>query len=82
MKKLPLTSPTFQALLKSYTNWLEVLGYAPTTVYNLPNCLKEFFHYLEQQGLQDITLVTTTIVSEYYDYLSLRDKITNGKAEA
>lgn len=72
MKKLILKSQTFIELLASYKNWLDVLGFAPSTVYNLPNHLKEFFHYLERHGHFDISGITTKIIQDYYDELSGR----------
>jgi len=78
MKKLTLKSPTFNELLASYTNWLDVLGYAPSTVYNLPNHLKEFFHYLERHRHSDISGITTKIIQEYYKELSNRGNERRG----
>ncbi|QTE21091.1 tyrosine-type recombinase/integrase [Polaribacter cellanae] len=78
MKKLPLKSTSFITLIYSYTEWLDVLGYASSTVYNLPNHLKEFFYYLEQKGHKDISLITTQIVKEYYNHLSNRKNQRRG----
>lgn len=78
MKKLVLTNPTFSTLLASYKEWLSVLGYAETTVYNLPHHLKEFFHYLERNGHRDITTITTQVVTNYYAYLSTRTNQRRG----
>ena len=78
MRKLWLNSETFIELLDSYANWLDVLGYAPTTVYNLPNHLKEFFHFLELRGHSDLSLVTTGLIQEYYANLSQRKNHRRG----
>jgi integrase/recombinase XerD len=78
MKKLILKNQTFIELLTSYKNWLDVLGYAPSTVYNLPNHLKEFFHYLERHGHSDISRITTKIVQDYYKELSGRGNERRG----
>ncbi len=78
MKKLPLKSTTFNELLLSYKDWLKVLGYAPSTVYNLPNHLREFFHYLESQGHGSISTITTQIIKDYYKYLSQRGNQRRG----
>lgn len=78
MKKLPLRNETFTTLITSYKNWLEVLGYAPSTVYNLPNHLKEFFHYLECHGHSDLSNITTGLVKEYYQHLSNRGNQRRG----
>ena len=78
MKKLILKSDVFKELLDSYTNWLDVLGYAPTTVYNLPNHLKEFFYFLECRGHTNLSLITTQIIQEYYTQLSQRKNHRRG----
>jgi len=78
MKKLPIHSETFQTLLESYKSWLEVLGYAESTVYNLPNHLREFFYYLERKGQKDITLVTNHTIKDYYGQLSGRSNARRG----
>lgn len=78
MKKLKLRSITFTTLIDSYKNWLDVLGFASSTVYNLPNHLREFFHYLESIGHSDISLITTHIIKDYYNYLSTRGNQRRG----
>ena len=78
MKKLKLKSETYKTLLLSFKNWLDVLGYASTTVYNLPHHLKEFFFYLEAHGHSDITSITTLIVKNYYEQLSNRSNDRRG----
>ena len=78
MKKLQLHSDTFTTLVADYKNWLDVLGYAPSTVYNLPNHLKEFFHYLECRGHTNIIKITTQVVKDYYQYLSNRGNNRRG----
>lgn len=50
MKHLKLQSEHYKVLVKSYKQWLDILGYAESTVYNLPNHLQEFFYFLEQGG--------------------------------
>ncbi len=40
MKQLPLQSPSFVYAQRGFAEWLDILGYAPTTVYNMPNACK------------------------------------------
>ena len=72
MKKLKLYNESFILLVANYKEWLDILGYAETTVYNLPNHLQEFFYYLEQNGIRNINQITTKIVKEYYQELQQR----------
>jgi len=78
MKKLKLKSPTFNALIKSYRDWLDVLGYSKSTAYNLPNHLREFFFYLEGKGHSGIEHITTKIIKDYYEQLSQRGNERRG----
>jgi integrase/recombinase XerD len=72
MKNLKLTNESYREILKEFTNWLDILGFAPTTIYNLPNHLKEFFYYLETNNIDTINQINTQIVKDYYEYLKTR----------
>jgi integrase/recombinase XerD len=78
MKKLTLKNQAFIELLASYKNWLDVLGYAESTVYNLPNHLREFFHFLERHGHSDISRITTKLIQDYYKELAGRTNQRRG----
>ena len=72
MKKLKLYNESFILLVANYKEWLDILGYAESTVYQLPNHLQEFFYYLEQNSIRNINQITTKIVKEYYQELQQR----------
>lgn len=72
MKKLKLNNESFKSLLMSFKDWLDILGYAESTVYYLPNHLQEFFYYLECHGHSDINRITTQTVKDYYNKLKER----------
>tara|TARA_R110000868_G_scaffold330624_1_gene591601 strand:- start:3575 stop:4507 length:933 start_codon:yes stop_codon:yes gene_type:complete len=72
MKKLKLQNEVFKMFVANYKEWLDILGYAETTVYNLPNHLQEFFYYLEQNNIKTIHQITTKIIKEYYQELKQR----------
>ncbi|MGP1994254.1 tyrosine-type recombinase/integrase [Zobellia laminariae] len=72
MKQLKLQNHSYKVLLQDFKQWLYLLGYAETTVYNLPNHLKEFFNYLECNGYSEISTITTQTVTDYYKYLQQR----------
>ncbi len=59
-------------LLQDFKQWLDILGYAETTVYNLPIHLREFFNYLENININHINNITTQTVTDYYNYLKER----------
>ncbi len=72
MKKLKLQNEVFKMFVANYKEWLDVLGYAESTVYYLPNHLQEFFYYLEQNHIKNINQITTRIVKDYYRELQQR----------
>lgn len=73
MKHLKLQSEHYKVLVKSYKQWLDILGYAESTVYQLPNYLQEFFYYLEQKDIKNINLITAKTTKEYYNHLQERN---------
>lgn len=78
MKNLPLKNPAFQYIENSFREWLEILGYSPSTVYQLPNYIHEFFHYLEQNGLRQIRQLTPAHFREYQEQLHHRPNTRQG----
>jgi len=56
----------------NYKEWLDILGYAETTVYNLPNHLQEFFYYAEQNNIGNIDQITTKTIKDHYRALQQR----------
>ncbi len=72
MKKLKLQNEVFKMFVANYKEWLDILGYAESTVYYLPNHLQEFFYYLEQNHIKNINQITTRIVKDYYRELQQR----------
>ena len=72
MKQLPIESENFKYIEKSFKEWLDILGYASTTVYNLPNMLREFFNWLETRNITHVTKITTDHIKAYYNYTKQR----------
>ncbi len=72
MKHLPLHNPSFIDAERSFKEWLDILGFAASTVYGLPNAIREFFHWLGQQGCEQLTDITSDDITNYYAYLKNR----------
>lgn len=72
MKKLPIENRSYKVLLEGYSEWLDILGYAESTVYNLPNHVREFLYYLENQGHDSLESVGVATIKNYYIYLQRR----------
>ncbi len=80
MKKLKLQNESFKLLVANYKEWLDILGYAESTVYYLPNHLQEFFYYLEQNTIKNINHITAKTVKDYYNLLKERANETRSGA--
>ena len=78
MKRLPIKSPHFLYLEKAFAEWLDILGYSEGTVYYLPICVREFFHYMEQKGRTQIQQIDTPLITSYYAQLSQRKNLRRG----
>ena len=73
MKQLKLKSESFQYIEKSFKEWLDVLGYAQNTVYQMPNYVRELFHWLEtEKKITQVNQITTPLIKEHYQNLKLR----------
>lgn len=72
MKKLHLQNAEYIRLMHEFAEWLALLGYAESTVYNLPHHLKEFLFYLEQTGRQEIAKVGRKEVKHFFNHLAVR----------
>lgn len=73
MKQLPLQNQSYKELETAFKAWLDILGYADSTLLNLPNHLREFFHYLENENINRINLITIQNVKDYYHHLQTRE---------
>lgn len=80
MKKLPLKNESFQYIEKSFREWLDILGYAESTVYNLPNHIRELFYFLEQNNINSINQLDNKLIKEHYDNLKQRSNDRKGGA--
>ncbi len=78
MKKLPLKNPSYKALLLSFRDWLDVLGFAQSSVYCMPNYVQEFFYYHESKGINSLKHITPKTVREYYGHLKQRPNERRG----
>lgn len=78
MKKLPIQSPHYIYIMQSFREWLDVLGYAGFTVYSMPNYIREFLHYLEQNGKTQINQIENKYIKEYYRELKQRGNTRQG----
>lgn len=78
MKHLPLKNPSFRYLEESFKEWLDILGYAPTTIYGMPNLVRELLYSLEQQGINHIREMGTGHIESHYQTLKERTNKRRG----
>ena len=78
MKKLPIQSPHYQYILQSFKEWLDVLGYAETTVYGMPLYVQELLYYFEKNGKTQISDIENKAIKEYYRQLKQRSNTRRG----
>ena len=71
MKSLEIHNQKHQRIEKAFGEWLKIMGYASSTVYNLPIYAREFFHWLEQQN-KDLEKVTPADLALYFFHLKTR----------
>jgi integrase/recombinase XerD len=72
MKTLPLQSSHYQYLQQSFTQWLQVIGYAEPTVNHWPAHVRELLHFLEGRHLHNITLVNSNHLNDFIDHIKCR----------
>jgi len=71
-RNLELNSDEFIQHLNEYEQWLRVLGYADSTVYNFPAYLRAFLFFLESKNIKSICRVKHYHVRQFVNYLSQR----------
>jgi len=80
MKSLPLTSPAFQYVERSFGEWLDVLGYVAHTVKRTPIHAREFMHWLEQHGITQLERIEAKRFQDHYRHLQQRMNQRDGGA--
>lgn len=81
MKTLPISSPSFQYVLNSFREWLDIQGYSRSTLSSLPDHVREFFHYLEAaHHLTQVQQIEGKHFRAYNAYLNHRSNIRHGGA--
>jgi integrase/recombinase XerD len=78
MKSLALKNPSFRYLEQSFKEWLDVLGYAPVSVYNMPRQVRELLHYLESENINHIKELDIRHIKAHYNKLKERGNARRG----
>jgi integrase/recombinase XerD len=78
MRNLPLKNTSYQHLQVAFKEWLDILGYNPQTVYNMPSMIREFLYQLESKGINQIGQLQTQHYKDYFNHLSSRPNQRRG----
>jgi integrase/recombinase XerD len=80
MKSLLIKSSHYNYLLKSFKEYLQTLGYATGTVQSWPIHLREFLHYIENNGITSILSIETNHINEFITHIKQRKNKTKDGA--
>ena len=72
MKSLKLKTPAFRFAEAGFKEWLDLLGYSPQTVANLPIHIRELLHYLEAHGITELKSLNNRLFRSFYERLKQR----------
>ena len=72
MISLQIKSIHYNYLLKSYQEYLTVLGYATVTVQSWPIHVREFLHYIETKNIQSIAAIETVHINDFIYHIKQR----------
>lgn len=72
MKKLPLQTAQYEYLEKGFREWMDILGYSASFVYNTPHLVREFLYFLENRSVQVIQAMQHKDIQAYYDHITRR----------
>ncbi len=80
MKQLRLETAHYRYLEAGFKEWLDIQGYAESTVNNLPIHIHELLHWQEKQGYTEIGVLNNQQINNYYQYLKKRKHQRKGGA--
>jgi len=72
MKTLEIHTIAFINALQKFKERLQIQGASKAQQYIKTNNVKEFLHYLEQQGKTKLNQITQRVVTQYFEYLKTR----------
>lgn len=72
MKQLQISNASFRYLEQSFKEWLDIMGYAPSSVYAMPLQVRGLLHYLEGQDVKNIKELDARHIKAYYAKLKER----------
>lgn len=77
IRNLVIKSLDYQNYLERFEVFVIQIGYSPNTQKQMPRSLKEFLHWLENEGIESVISVTTVQIKAFYKYLQARPNPRN-----
>lgn len=68
----------FTVIQKEYVNWLDTLGFSNGLIYDYKFRVKDFFEWLQTQGISQINQLQQKHLQNYFDYLQKRPNKRKG----
>jgi len=59
----------YKRVLEGYKEWLDIIGYAKSTISSLPQQLKPFLIHLKKENITNLEVVPKEIIHSYYETL-------------
>jgi len=66
------TSYSYNRITAGYKEWLDIIGYAKSTVNSLPQQLQPFFFHLKKEQVESLQEIPKSIIRSYYESLKKR----------
>lgn len=80
MLSLEIKSPQYNYLIRSYKEYLQILGYANPTAESWPIHVRELLHWLETKNINQITTVESGHINDFISYIKRRKNKTKDGA--
>jgi integrase/recombinase XerD len=77
ISKVELQSPFFKMVYNDYNQLIKAKNFATKGQGTYQLCVKEFFYWLELQGINKIKKITSGDMIDYYEYISTRPNKRN-----
>jgi len=72
VKNLVLKNPSYEYLERAFKEWLDILGYSRGMCSYMPAHVREFLHFLEQRGCNQINQLDTKHYKAYLNHIRTR----------
>ena len=67
-----MMNENYTQIQKAYVTWLDTLGFSNSVIYDYKYRIRDFFLWLQSQGIKHIKQVNQNHIKQYFDYLQTR----------